>query len=51
VPGAAKPAIARPTCRRSALAHLCIRYELRLRTTDADFARIAEHVPLERWMP
>lgn len=33
------------------LAQLCIRYELRLLTTDADFARIAEHEPLERWMP
>lgn len=31
------------------LAQLCIRYELRLLTTDADFARIAEHEPLERW--
>ncbi len=25
----------------------CIRYELRLLTTDVDFARIAEHEPLE----
>jgi predicted nucleic acid-binding protein len=33
------------------LAQICIRYELRLLTTDADFARIAEHEPLERWMP
>ncbi len=33
------------------LAQLCIRYELRLLTTDADFARIAEQEPLERWMP
>jgi len=33
------------------LAQLCIRYELRLLTTDADFARIAEHEPLERWTP
>jgi len=31
------------------LAQLCIRYELRFLTTDADFARIAEHEPLERW--
>jgi len=33
------------------LAQLSIRYELRLLTTDADFARIAEAEPLERWMP
>ncbi len=33
------------------LAQLCIRYELRLLTTDADFARIAEYEPLEHWMP
>jgi predicted nucleic acid-binding protein len=33
------------------LAQLCIRYELRLLTTDADFARIAEHEPLARWLP
>lgn len=33
------------------LAQLCIRYELRLLTTDSDFARIAEHEPLERWTP
>jgi predicted nucleic acid-binding protein len=33
------------------LAQLCIRYELRLLTTDANFARIAEHEPLERWTP
>jgi predicted nucleic acid-binding protein len=33
------------------LAQLCIRYELRLLTTDADFARIAEHEPLEPWTP
>jgi predicted nucleic acid-binding protein len=33
------------------LAQLCIRYELRLLTTDADFARIAEHEPPERWTP
>ena len=33
------------------LAQLCIRHELRLLTTDADFARIAEQEPLERWMP
>jgi predicted nucleic acid-binding protein len=33
------------------LAQLCIRYELRLLTTDADFARIAEQEPLERWTP
>jgi len=33
------------------LAQLCIRYELRLLTTDADFARIAEYEPPERWMP
>jgi hypothetical protein len=26
-------------------------HELRLLTTDADFARIAETEPLERWMP
>jgi predicted nucleic acid-binding protein len=33
------------------LAQLCIRYELRVLSTDADFARIAEHEPLERWTP
>jgi predicted nucleic acid-binding protein len=33
------------------LAQLCIRYELLLLTTDADFARIAEQEPLERWTP
>jgi len=33
------------------LAQLCIRHELRLLTTDADFAHIAEHEPLERWTP
>ncbi len=33
------------------LAQLCIRYELQLLTTDADFTRIAEHEPLERWTP
>lgn len=33
------------------LAQLCIRYELRLLTTDADFARIAEEEPLEQWKP
>ena len=33
------------------LAQLCIRYELRLLTTDADFSRIAEHEPLECWTP
>jgi predicted nucleic acid-binding protein len=33
------------------LAQLCIRCELRLLTTDADFARISEHEPLERWTP
>ena len=33
------------------LAWLCIRYELRLLATDADFARIAEHEALERWTP
>lgn len=31
------------------LAQLCIRYELRLPTTDGDFARIAEREPLEVW--
>jgi len=33
------------------LAQLCIRYELRLRTTDVDFARIAVHEPLEQSTP
>jgi hypothetical protein len=33
------------------LAQPCIRHELRLLTTDGDFARIAEHEPLERWIP
>jgi predicted nucleic acid-binding protein len=33
------------------LAQICIRYELRLLTTDADFSRIAEHEPLECWTP
>jgi predicted nucleic acid-binding protein len=31
------------------LAQLCIRYELRLLTTDTDFLRIAETEPLECW--
>jgi len=31
------------------LVQLCIRYEHRLLTTDADFASIAEYEPLERW--
>ncbi|HTF34154.1 MAG TPA: PIN domain-containing protein [Myxococcota bacterium] len=33
------------------LAQLCIRHELQLLTTDADFARIAEQEPLRRWSP
>lgn len=33
------------------VAQLCIRYELRLLTTHADFARIAQQEPLERWTP
>jgi predicted nucleic acid-binding protein len=33
------------------LAQLCVRYELRLLTNDIDFARIAEHEPLECWTP
>lgn len=33
------------------LAQLCIRFELAMLTTDADFARIAEHHPLEVWRP
>ena len=33
------------------LAQICIRYEIRLLTTDADFTRIAEHEPLECWTP
>lgn len=32
-------------------AQLYIRYELKLLTTDGDFARIAEDEPLERWTP
>jgi hypothetical protein len=31
------------------LAQLCIRHELELLTTDADFARIAEQEPLRCW--
>jgi predicted nucleic acid-binding protein len=31
------------------LAQLCIRHELELLTTDADFARIAEQEPLQCW--
>ncbi len=31
------------------LAQLCIRNELTMLTTDADFARVAEHHPLQRW--
>jgi predicted nucleic acid-binding protein len=31
------------------LAQLCIRHELRLLTTDNDFARIASHCPLRVW--
>jgi predicted nucleic acid-binding protein len=33
------------------LAQLCIRYELRLLTVDADFTRVAEREPLELWSP
>jgi predicted nucleic acid-binding protein len=33
------------------VAQLCIRYELQLLATDADFARIAEQEPLRRWSP
>jgi hypothetical protein len=33
------------------LAQLCIRHELDLLTTDADFARIAEQEPLRCWRP
>jgi predicted nucleic acid-binding protein len=33
------------------LAQLCIRHDLRLLTTDPDFARIAEDEPLARWSP
>ena len=33
------------------LTQLCIRYKLRPLTTDANFAPIAEHEPLERWTP
>ena len=33
------------------LAHLCIRFELTMLTTDADFRRIAEHHPLRVWLP
>ena len=32
------------------LAQLCIRYEVRLLSTDACFAHIAEHEPLDRWV-
>ena len=31
------------------LAQLCIRFELTLLTTDADFARVAQHHPLRLW--
>ena len=31
------------------LAQLCIRFELTLVTTDADFRRVAEHHPLSLW--
>jgi predicted nucleic acid-binding protein len=33
------------------LAQLCIRHELQLLTTDADFSRIAEEEPLRCWRP
>jgi hypothetical protein len=33
------------------LAQLCIRHELALLTTDADFVRIAEQEPLRCWRP
>jgi len=33
------------------LAHLCIRYELTLLTTDRDFDRAAAHVALKVWKP
>jgi hypothetical protein len=31
------------------LAQLCIRFELALLTTDADFGRISQHHPLQLW--
>jgi predicted nucleic acid-binding protein len=31
------------------LAQLCIRHDLTMLTTDGDFARIAEHQPLDLW--
>jgi predicted nucleic acid-binding protein len=31
------------------IAQLCIRHELQLLTTDADFAYLAAHEPLRRW--
>lgn len=33
------------------LARLCIRYELQILTTDADFEHIAAEEPLELWRP
>ncbi len=55
-----KAAELRNTCRRKGiqvgtidalLAELCIRYELRILTTDNDFRNIATVVPLSVWMP
>lgn len=33
------------------LARLCLRHELHLLTTDADFRHAARHVPLQVWRP
>ncbi len=55
-----KAAELRNTCRRKGiqvgtidalLAELCIRYELRILTTDNDFRNVATVVPLSVWMP
>lgn len=48
----------RNTCRRAGVqvgtidalfAHLCLRHHLTLLTTDRDFERMSEHVPLRVW--
>jgi len=33
------------------LAQLCVRHQLVMLTTDADFDSMARHAPLRRWKP
>jgi predicted nucleic acid-binding protein len=53
-------AMLRNACRRAGvqagtidalIAQLCIRHDLPLLSTDADFTHIAQHVPLKVWRP